>query len=364
MLIVEDDEDIRESIAELLRDDGYQVVGARNGADAMDLLKRGMKPSVLLTDLMMPVMTGWELVAKVRADATLAALPVIVTSAAADRAPPESDRVLGKPLRLDVLVDSVAELCRRGAPRSGPRTSPLQELAQRNVNLVELQQFRDEMSSLIVHDMKNPLTAIVSNLHFALGEMPESEAREAVLDACEATERLNRLVQNLLHVVKLESGRFLPQREEVSVRELVASIVDRLETHTKGSDVRVTSADVPDAVASLDRELVSRCLDNIIDNAVRYTPAGGRIHVEATVGAEALQLEIGNSGAPIPREARQAIFDKYGQAGTAGGRVNLGLGLYFCRLVAEAHGGSISVRETDALPTVFVLRLPRSAPLA
>ena len=363
VLLVEDDEDIRESIAEFLRDDGYEVVGARNGAVAMDLLRDGLLPSVVLTDLMMPVMTGWELVARParRREPGLAgrssspAPPPIAL-------PPDSDKVLAKPLRLDVLIDCVAELCQAASKGVEKRSVALQGLAQRNVELAEMQKFREEMSSLIVHDMKNPLMAIVTNLAYVLEDpLPiEPDKHEALMESREAAERLSRLVENLLHVVKLESGRFLPDRKETSAKQVLGGLARRGETLSRDHEVKLDFIDPPDATLFVDIDLVSRALDNILDNAFRHTPRGGRIAVDALVTDTQVAIRIGNTGSSIPPSSRRAIFEKYGQASAQAGRVNLGLGLYFCRLVAEAHGGSIAVEESASLPTIFTLRLPRS----
>jgi CheY-like chemotaxis protein len=120
VLLVEDDEDLREVIGELLEEEGYEVLRAANGADALELLSSCAEPSLVLTDLMMPVMTGWELVARLRAHPQHASLPIIVVSAFFDRAPPESDHVLMKPLQLDQLLQSVEEMIRRRTHAAAP----------------------------------------------------------------------------------------------------------------------------------------------------------------------------------------------------------------------------------------------------
>src|SRR5206468_1447585 len=97
---------------------------------------------------------------------------------------------------------------------------------------------------------------------------------------------------------------------------------------------------------------------NVVDNALRYTPSGGIIVLAAERNGDDFELVIGNDGPRIPDEARLAIFEKYGQTGSHAGRMNLGLGLYFCRLAAEAHGGELQLRESAELPTQFVFRLP------
>jgi CheY-like chemotaxis protein len=365
VLIVEDDEDVRESVAEVLRDDGYDVTSARNGAEAITLLTDGPPPCVVLLDLMMPVMTGWELVDRIRGKQSLSNLPVVVTSAAAERPPPGVDRVLPKPIDLDAMLAAVGQFCSAGDGRARERDAALRELAQRNIELVELQRFREEMSALIVHDMKSPLMAITGNLHYVLGgplSQDENDKREALEETRDAADHLTRLIENLLHLVKLESGRFLPQRSEATLRSIVAPLARRRLSLARDHSLTVDAPELPDAPLLVDVDLVTRALDNILDNAFRYTPCGGRVRIDADVSAGSVRIHIGNTGKPVPLDARQRIFDKFGQVANGNGKVNVGLGLYFCRLVAEAHGGNIRVEQTKELPTVFTLELPRAAP--
>src|SRR5205814_4399151 len=93
------------------------------------------------------------------------------------------------------------------------------------------------------------------------------------------------------------------------------------------------------ARAEIDTDLIARVIENLLDNAFRYTPPGARIAIAARPSRDRGSIEVGNSGPPIPPEARALIFEKFGQAAPTNGRMNLGLGLYFCRLVIERHGG-------------------------
>ena len=114
-----------------------------------------------------------------------------------------------------------------------------------------------------------------------------------------------------------------------------------------------------DLTVTVDADLMTRAVENILDNALRFAPSGGHIEFELQEIGPDVEIRIGNTGAAIPVEARLTIFDKYGQSGSDIGRRNIGLGLYFCRLAIEAQGGRIWVEETDRLPTVFGVRLPR-----
>ena len=108
--------------------------------------------------------------------------------------------------------------------------------------------------------------------------------------------------------------------------------------------------------------MIERVVENVLDNALRYTPLNGRIllrAIPAPEGRPGVQIRIGNTGSRIPSELRAVVFEKFGQ-GPGGLRTNLGLGMYFCRIAAEAHGGRIWIDEEPELPTVFVIELPLS----
>jgi two-component system, sensor histidine kinase and response regulator len=358
VLVVEDDDDIRESVAEVLKDDGFRVTTARNGSEAIESL-RTHEPCVVLVDLMMPVMTGWELVSRMRADDSLARVPVVVTSAASERSPPGVDRVLAKPIDLDALIRAVHDFCRTSTADVGPLTSlAIRELARRNVELAELQRFRDEMSALIVHDLKNPMGVIIANLDYVmLPDAEESEKILAIQDARTASTRVMRLIGNLLDLTRLETGRFLPERAPVQIAQLLSGLTARRGHTAFQRTITLTTALDSTASIEADADAMLRVFENIIDNSFRYTPPAGRIHVALTQGADHLRVFIGNSGRAIPDDDKDKIFDKFGQLGPES-RMNLGLGLYFCRLVIEAHGGTIRVEPAPDYPAGFVVELP------
>ena len=111
VLIVEDDQGLREALASALDDEGYTVLLARNGREALDLLEKGIRPCVVLLDLMMPVMDGWQLVKEIKSDPKLAAIPVCVISALASKAPPEALCVFQKPIDIAVLLGIADTYC-------------------------------------------------------------------------------------------------------------------------------------------------------------------------------------------------------------------------------------------------------------
>jgi signal transduction histidine kinase len=239
-----------------------------------------------------------------------------------------------------------------------------QALMRRNEELAELQRFRDEMSSAVVHDLKNPLSVILANLAYAIDELRavgpavDPDVAQSLVESQDAGRRLLRLITNLADTTRIETNRLETVAQPIAVGTLLQQIATQRRVLASSREIRV-EVRVPEAIeATLDVDLITRAIENIVDNALRYTPTGGLIALGATRAGEEVELWVGNDGPPIPAEARHAIFEKYGQTGPHSGRMNLGLGLYFCRLAAEAHAGTLTLAENAELPTRFVFRLP------
>ncbi|MEO6953592.1 MAG: ATP-binding protein, partial [Polyangia bacterium] len=156
------------------------------------------------------------------------------------------------------------------------------------------------------------------------------------------------VLASLLDIARAEESPLEVRREPVSLSRIVAPLVTARVAAAQARCCYIATDLDAESTAPLDHDLVSRIVENALDNALRYTPVDG-----------CAQLRIGNTGKPIPVEARLSIFEKYDQAERKDDRgSNRGLGLYFGRLAAEAHGGKIWVEEEAEMPTVFVVSLP------
>jgi signal transduction histidine kinase len=357
VLVVEDDADIRDSLAAVLEDEGLAVSTAQHGAEALRMLRSGPLPSVVLLDLMMPVMNGWELVQRMRDDPRLAAIPVVVTSAAADRPPPEVDCVLPKPIDLARLLEAVRGYC--GQAARGEMNPAVRELARRNIELAELRRFRDEMAAMVVHDLKGPLGAVLAEIQLLRRGPVSEDDKQIILGEVEySARRALRIAENLLQLARLETGAFILRRSTMRVSSLLDPLVEQRRRLASESGITIATEPGDDPAVELDDDLISRALENLVDNGLRHTPARGRMRVAAARQSGRLRFEVGNSGPPVPPASRQRIFEKFGQDDPGAGRTNAGLGLYFCRLVAEAHGGKVWVEERAEYPATFVVEVP------
>jgi two-component system sensor histidine kinase/response regulator len=361
ILIVDDEPVNRELLLAFLDQRGHTLIEAQTGHEALAQAK-AHPPDLVLLDVMLPDIDGFEVTRRLRAQWTTEYLPIVLVTALQDRAnlvrglEAGADEFLRKPVdgrELMVRVGNLLRLRQREV-----------ELMQRNVQQMELQRFKDELSTMVVHDLRNPLAAVVANLGFLESEGSELDAylREAIEDAAVASQRVLRLVQNLADLAHLEAQRLTLARSTLALAPLLEGVLAQHQMAMRSKQLEVHTAVDPRFELTADPELMPRLLESLVDNAVRHTPARGRIELSAELidgdGDARARLRVGHSGPALPLEARPSLFEKYAQQSPLFAGTKLGLGLYFCRLVAEAHGGRIWLEESAELPTVFALELP------
>jgi len=233
-------------------------------------------------------------------------------------------------------------------------------------HLLELQQVRQETSDLIVHDLRNPLGIIYGALNMFEMVLPEDvlhDNRELLDLANAACARMQRLVDSLLDVAKLETGEMQLTPGSHNLKPLLEEAVGREGLATKTRQVSIHLA-VPDnlPLVLIDAEKIDRVLANLLDNAIQYTPDNADIVLAAEDHGDEIEVSIIDAGPGIPVSERERIFERFAQVtGEKPTRRGFGLGLTFCRLAVEAHGGRIWVesgpndigsRFSFTLPTV------------
>jgi len=220
---------------------------------------------------------------------------------------------------------------------------------------------RDEMTAIVSHDLRNPLTTIQTTIQLLqLNDNLTEDAREYLGFAKQAASRMKRLVADLLDVSKIEAGMLTIQRRNVDVQTLLRNAGAEFRDVAATREIAFTIQPPPaDASLDADPDRLLQVLSNLIGNAMKFTPAGGRVDVETLIDAREARFSVSDSGRGIAPEDRLRIFDRYWQSG-AESREGAGLGLAIARGIVEAHGGTIHVEDATPPPGAkFVISLPR-----
>lgn len=223
----------------------------------------------------------------------------------------------------------------------------VQKLDTEKAQLEELLLLREEMANMLVHDLRNPLGVIRGGLEL-LQDMIEAEEGKALVEMMgRAAGRMRRLVDMLLDIARMEEGGLTLQRELLDVQALAEEAVMEEQPYARLRGIELTNrvlAGLPSV--SGDRDMLQRVLINLLDNALNFTPEGGQVWVEGRPWARGVEMAVVDTGPGIPLQERERIFEKFTQVrGRHGARRGSGLGLAFCRLAVEAHGGEIWVED-------------------
>jgi signal transduction histidine kinase len=234
--------------------------------------------------------------------------------------------------------------------------------------LEELQRLREETSELIIHDLRNPLSAIAISLKMLSVMLPEDvlQPHRQLLDVAQTSvERMRRLVDTLLEVARMESGETELSLHELDLPPLLKEIVERVSIiDRKGIDLSLTlPPNLPPVQA--DRDKIDRVVTNLLDNALKYTPESGLVRITAYSQENFVCVNVTDNGPGIPPDQRERIFERFAQVeGERRSRRGFGLGLAYCRLAVERHGGRIWVEEgEDGAGSQFIFTLPVSKPI-
>jgi signal transduction histidine kinase len=240
--------------------------------------------------------------------------------------------------------------------------SQVDELAAEKQQLVELQRLREETTDLVVHDLRNPLHSIIGAAGMLQMVLPPDllQDNRDLFDLINSScGRMQRLVDSLLDISRMESGETRLALEPADLAQVIQAALGRIAATMQvgGIAARVfLPAHLPPI--EIDVDLIDRVLINLLDNAIKFTRGGGQIGIAAELQADQVAVSVADNGRGIPPEQRPHIFDRFAR-GTGDGPRGFGLGLTFCKLAVEAHGGRIWVEDGEGgVGSKFVFTLP------
>jgi len=228
-----------------------------------------------------------------------------------------------------------------------------------------LERLRQDLSAMLYHDMRGPLGNVYSSvqaLRKVLGDGVDSHVK-TLLQVAERSERqVRRLIDSLLDIQGLEEGKKLLNRANTALNALVATAVEQVKPQADDSKIQLRFALADDLPALyIDQDMIERVIINLLDNAIKYSPSGGNITISTATSGGEVYFRVKDSGPGIPPEAQLVIFDKFARVRQRNMPHGVGLGLAFCKLAIEAHGGRIWVRS-NGVGSTFTFALPVRAP--
>lgn len=243
-------------------------------------------------------------------------------------------------------------------------TARTRELEKAYTDLQRAEMLRDDMTNMIVHDLRNPIAAISASLDFLektnLPANSEGGKRFTGI-AQSASRKMIGLVNDILAVSKFEAGELKLNPQEVDVAQIIHRSLDGFRSQSEKEQKQLGSYCPEDLQAQLDPDLITRVLDNLISNAFKYTDdLTGIIEVFVQPQGSRLYFHVRDNGQGIPDEYKAYIFDKFKQVPNGSERKGTGLGLTFCRMVVETHGGEIKVQDAEDGGSEFVFWVPTS----
>lgn len=363
ILVVDDNPNNLAVISDHLKQQHYRVIVARDGASGIERAEYAI-PDLILLDVLMPGMDGYETCRQLKAHEKIKDIPVIFMTALSEA----SDKVkafqcggvdyITKPFHQEEVLARVhthLQLRKRTL-----------ELEKTNEDLRSVQEFRDDLVHMVVHDLRSPLWGINANLQMLVANEPDitEDGRYAMQDMCDSSSLLLEMVGSILDVNKMETHAMHLHLAEMDLADTARAVMRRLASLLRSREGIVSEpSDGASCKFVADEGLISRVIENLVSNAIKFTPdTGGRIEVRIEPLEHCMRVCVIDNGYGVPEEHRDMVFDKYGQVETRRSykKYSTGLGLPFCKMAVEAHGGRIWLAEPEGQGTFVQFEIPRS----
>jgi two-component system sensor histidine kinase/response regulator len=357
ILVVDDVTKNLQVVGTVLRNEGYEVMPAASGAEALKCV-RAQLPDLILLDLMMPDMDGLEVCRRLKADTTTRQVPVIFLTASNETEHLVQGFEMG-------AVDFVTKPF--NPPELLARVRTHLELERARQRLREMNEEKNEFMGIAAHDLRSPLTVIRGYTEMMLLDVEMPREKRAVLlhRIDEAARRMVEMVQNLLDVNAIERGEMNLKLAPVDLSLLLSHAVEvhRPRAAAKEQSIHLENETSGPVTVLLDTNLTAQVIENLLSNAVKYSPAGKNIYVRLRKSTDSVQCEVRDEGPGLSADDQKRLFSKFARlsAKPTGGEQSTGLGLSIVKRMVEAMHGRVWCESEPGQGAKFVVQFPAAA---
>ncbi|OGV72024.1 MAG: hypothetical protein A2340_10770 [Lentisphaerae bacterium RIFOXYB12_FULL_60_10] len=358
VLVVDDELANRELLSHLLQARGHGVTEAVDGGDALQKAAAAL-PDVVLLDVMMPGIDGFEVCRRLKRDTHTAAVPVLMVTSLHDRLERLRGIEAGANDYLTKPIDNEDVLLR---VRNAIHAKRLHDRVQAELaHVKELELLRDNLTHMMVHDMRSPLMGASGAYEMILMDKDRlsQEQLKFVAMGQNSCRELIEMVNSILDVSRMEAGQMPLNRVPCNLRDIAQAAAKSVAVLAQEKTLPLCVSGDP-VSSTVDRDIMRRVFANLLHNAIKFSAVGGSIAVQVSSTGETVRATVTDQGCGIPADFHQRIFEKFGQveAHREGQKHSTGLGLTFCKLAVEAHGGQIGVDSESGKGSTFWFTVP------
>jgi len=354
IFIVDDEPSARKTLIALLKNEGYHIDIAENGHAALSYLEKHT-PDVILLDVMMPDMDGYEVCHKVKNHDDWKHIPIILVTALDSK----EDLVRG----LDLGADDFLNKPVRGMELRA-RVRSMLRIKQQYDELQAVLTLREDLADMIVHDLRNPLTVILlcADVINQYGNL-SGQMKNTSLRLIKKADELNSMIDDLLLLAKVKTGTLILSKKPTQLYGFFKEIIlpHRELCEARGINLEISENLSETDKIEIDTKLLGRVLDNLLSNAIKYSDSGNTIGLNIQYLKDEdtpLKIDVIDQGPGIPEAEHEGIFNKFEVASSRkAGVAQTGIGLFFCKMVVEAHTGHIAVNNNKPTGSIFTIKM-------
>lgn len=382
VLIVDDSPVNLRIMVSILEDCGIKALIAQNGVRALQQLER-VKPDLILLDVLMPEMDGFELCKRLKENAFTRDIPVIFVTALSETVdkikgfeaggvdyltkPFQPEEVIAR-VNTQLMIRKLQQQLQAQNDLLADKNALLETqnimLKERNEQLKQLNVSKDKFFSIIAHDLRNPFSSLLAFTRFAahkIEDFSRDELQEMIRDMHVSAERLYELLENLLTWSRTQRGVIQYRPTRLDMKQIVDQVVELFESHAERKQITLRNLIQQKVRVYADRDMIDMIVRNLTSNALKFTETGGTVDISVTQNNRDIEIAVTDTGIGISQEDLPKLFQinsKVKCLGTAG-EEGTGLGLILCKELLEQNGGSIWAESKEGKGSTFRFKLPR-----